>query len=103
MVKRRVKVHISVPQTSKKHAPSLYHRYFRHAIPGHTVFPAIDHFEGNIHFQQMIRYKGVILRKEWKIINRFLVSGLQVLHRGSLKKDRVLEVDSAFERQGWRG
>ncbi len=30
-----------------------------------------------INFQQMIRYKGVLLRKDWKIINRLLVSGLQ--------------------------
>ncbi len=27
----------------------------------------------------------------------------EALYQGSLKEDRVLEVDSAFERQGWRG
>ncbi len=27
----------------------------------------------------------------------------EVLRRRSYKEDRVLEVDSAFERQGWRG
>ncbi len=30
-----------------------------------------------IHFQQMIRCKGVLLRKDWKIINLLHVSGLQ--------------------------
>ncbi len=30
-----------------------------------------------INFQQMIRYKGVLLRKYWRIINLLLVSGLQ--------------------------
>ncbi len=27
----------------------------------------------------------------------------EVLHRRSLKEDRVLEFDNAFARQGWRG
>ncbi len=30
-----------------------------------------------INFQQMMRCKGVLLRKDWKIINLLLVSGLQ--------------------------
>ncbi len=30
-----------------------------------------------INFQQMIRCKGVLFRKDWKIINRILVWGLQ--------------------------
>ncbi len=30
-----------------------------------------------INFQQMIRCKGVLLRKNWRIINLLLVSGLQ--------------------------
>ncbi len=29
-----------------------------------------------INFQQMIRCKGVLLRKDWRIINLLLVSGL---------------------------
>ncbi len=34
-------------------------------------------YEEIINFQQMIRYKGVLLRKDWKIINGLHVSGLQ--------------------------
>ncbi len=30
-----------------------------------------------INFQQMIRCKGVLLMKDWRIINLLLVSGLQ--------------------------
>ncbi len=30
-----------------------------------------------INFQPMIRCKGVLLRKDWRIINLLLVSGLQ--------------------------
>ncbi len=30
-----------------------------------------------INFQQMIKCMGVLLRKDWKIINLLLVSGLQ--------------------------
>ncbi len=30
-----------------------------------------------INFHQMIRCKGVLLRKDWRIINLLLVSGLQ--------------------------
>ncbi len=30
-----------------------------------------------INFQQMMRCKGVLLRKDWKIINLLVVSGLQ--------------------------
>ncbi len=31
----------------------------------------------NINFQQMIRCKGVLLRKDWRMINLLIVSGLQ--------------------------
>ncbi len=34
-------------------------------------------YEEIINFQQIIRYKGVFLREDWKIINQLLVSSLQ--------------------------
>ncbi len=34
-------------------------------------------YEEIINFQQEIRYRGVLIRKDWKIINRLLVSGYQ--------------------------
>ncbi len=54
----------------------------------------------------------MLLRKGWKIRGRLLILSLQVtgqardegvLHGRSLKEDRALEVDSDFERHGWRG
>ncbi len=48
-------------------------------------------YEENLNFQQMVRCKRALLRKDWRIIIR------------SSKEDRVLEVDSAFEKQWWRG